>query len=184
MNMSDDRIAEDIMRKAQQARKLARYMSSTQELVERKILKAQEEGEFDNLPGSGKPVALDENPFEPLEMRMAYKILKDSGYAPYWIELGKEIDDDFLRLEADVETFKKYVRIHNRNKHNKLAWQRFEHRCKRFYDESRQQLEKIHNKIIDFNLICPVFNVHRANITIETEMERIKTVVQVVIENG
>ncbi|HBK54312.1 MAG TPA: DUF1992 domain-containing protein, partial [Syntrophomonas wolfei] len=44
-------------------------MSSTQDLVENQIRKAQERGEFNNLEGSGKPISLEENPFEPPELR-------------------------------------------------------------------------------------------------------------------
>jgi hypothetical protein len=49
-------------------------------VAEEKILEAQHEGAFDNLPGSGKPLPLDDEAWLPPEMRMAYKILKNSGY--------------------------------------------------------------------------------------------------------
>jgi hypothetical protein len=49
-------------------------------VAEEKILEAQREGAFDNLPGSGKPLCLDDDAHLPPDMRMAYKILKNSGY--------------------------------------------------------------------------------------------------------
>ncbi len=54
------------------------------------IREAQEQGKFDNLPGKGKPVDLTPNPFAG-DQELAFKILKDAGYAPEWIELDKAI---------------------------------------------------------------------------------------------
>ncbi|MCX5781036.1 MAG: DUF1992 domain-containing protein [Firmicutes bacterium] len=78
--MSERSIEEEIKIKAQQNKKIARYMSSTEELVENQIQKARERGDFDNLEGIGKPLDLSENPYEPPEMRMVMKILKNSDF--------------------------------------------------------------------------------------------------------
>jgi hypothetical protein len=51
-------------------------------LVERRIEQAVARGEFDNLPGAGKPLVLDEDPLVPEEMRVAHRILKNAGYVP------------------------------------------------------------------------------------------------------
>lgn len=48
-------------------------------LTEEKIRKAYEDGEFENLPGYGKPLELEDLSHVPPEMRMAYKIMKNSG---------------------------------------------------------------------------------------------------------
>lgn len=57
-------------------------------VAERKIEEAMEEGQFDNLPGAGKPLALDDCSHLPPDMRMAYTILKNSGYLEQ-LEPGK-----------------------------------------------------------------------------------------------
>ncbi|UQZ88978.1 DUF1992 domain-containing protein [Deltaproteobacteria bacterium Smac51] len=49
-------------------------------IAERKIREAMEEGQFDNLPGKGKPLKLEDLSHLPPELRMAYTILKNSGY--------------------------------------------------------------------------------------------------------
>ena len=49
-------------------------------VAERKIEEAMAEGVFDNLPGLGKPVQLEDLSNMPSDMRMAYTILKNSGY--------------------------------------------------------------------------------------------------------
>ena len=60
-------------------------------LAERKILEAMERGEFDDLPGKGKPLDLSDDPMVPEELRVAYKVLKNSGYLPPDLELHNEI---------------------------------------------------------------------------------------------
>lgn len=49
-------------------------------VAEQKILEAQEEGAFDNLPGTGKPLVTEDLSHLPPEMRMAYTLLKNSGF--------------------------------------------------------------------------------------------------------
>lgn len=177
--MSYDSLEEEIKIKAGKARRLARYMSSTEDLVEQQILQAQERGEFDNLSGAGKRLNLEENPMQPPELRMPFKILKDNGFAPYWIELGKEIDQDFVQLEKELLLFQKYTAIFFSNKkHNGASLKRFEKRKELFYFERRLDLEKINQKIIDYNLACPTFRVGRGNIIVEDELNRIKTTIE------
>jgi DnaJ family protein C protein 28 len=58
--------------------------------IDQQIRDAQERGAFDNLPGKGQPIDLTPNPYAQ-DREMAFKILKDAGYAPDWIELDKAI---------------------------------------------------------------------------------------------
>lgn len=58
--------------------------------VDQEIREAQEQGKFDNLPGRGKPIDLTPNPYAQ-DQELAFKILRDAGYAPEWIELDKAI---------------------------------------------------------------------------------------------
>lgn len=48
-------------------------------IAERKIEEAMAEGVFDNLPGLGKPLHMEDLSLMPPDMRMAYTILKNSG---------------------------------------------------------------------------------------------------------
>ena len=51
--------------------------------VEEKIKKSIEDGDFDDLPGMGKPLNLkDELPGLSPELKMVYKTLKNAGYMP------------------------------------------------------------------------------------------------------
>ena len=69
-------------------------------IAERKIREAMEEGAFDHLDGAGKPLCLDENPYEDPAQRMAHRILRNNGFIPDWIAEGKEIDVEVQRVSA------------------------------------------------------------------------------------
>ena len=60
-------------------------------LAEARIEEAIEAGAFDDLPGAGRPLELDDERFVPEEVRAAYRILKRAGYAPPEVEARKEI---------------------------------------------------------------------------------------------
>ncbi|MFU2314963.1 DnaJ family domain-containing protein [Rahnella sp. PCH160] len=59
--------------------------------VEKHIQHAQENGEFDNLPGSGQPLILDDDSGVPEALRTAYRILKNAGYLPPELQDRKEV---------------------------------------------------------------------------------------------
>jgi hypothetical protein len=58
-------------------------------LAERLIREAQERGEFDNLPGHGRSLAVGDNPYAG-ELGLAFHVLRNAGVAPGWIEADKE----------------------------------------------------------------------------------------------
>ena len=51
-------------------------------IVEGKIAEAQRAGAFDDLPGAGKPLDLDDDRLVPEDVRAAYRILKNAGFVP------------------------------------------------------------------------------------------------------
>src|SRR5947209_7840921 len=67
--------------------------------VDKQIREAEERGEFDNLPGTGKPLRLGN---WDAEWGLAYHVLKNAGETLPWISLARDIDaararlDDFL----------------------------------------------------------------------------------------
>jgi hypothetical protein len=74
-------------------------------LVENRIKEALEEGKFDNLPGSGRPLDLEEYFRTPEAVRMAYSILKSANCVPAEIDLVNEITrlDRALAGAADAD---------------------------------------------------------------------------------
>lgn len=60
------------------------------ELAERHIQQAQQEGGFDNLPGYGQPLQLDDDSAVPEDLRVGYRLLKNAGYVPVELQDRKE----------------------------------------------------------------------------------------------
>ena len=60
-------------------------------LVEQKIAEAIARGDFDGLPGAGRPLDLDDDPLIPEDLRLAYRILKNAGFVPPEVETLNEI---------------------------------------------------------------------------------------------
>src|SRR5437879_3698105 len=76
-------------------------------VAERKIQEAIDEGAFDNLPGKGKPLKLDDDPFTPPHLRLANRILKNAGVLPDWMQLEKDIEAaraECSRMLMELET--------------------------------------------------------------------------------
>jgi len=63
--------------------------------ADEKIKEAIAKGEFDNLPGKGKPLDLDAYFATPEHLRMGYSILKSAGIIPEEVELLKQIIVEF-----------------------------------------------------------------------------------------
>jgi membrane peptidoglycan carboxypeptidase len=72
-------------------------------IAERRIREAQERGEFDDLPGAGAPLILEEDALIPEDLRAAYRVLKNSGFLPPELEIYREIRDaeQLLQRVAD-----------------------------------------------------------------------------------
>jgi hypothetical protein len=51
-------------------------------IAERRILEAMEAGQFDNLPGAGRPLPPDDLELLPDEVRLAFRMLRSGGYSP------------------------------------------------------------------------------------------------------
>ncbi|MHB9592025.1 DnaJ family domain-containing protein [Enterobacter mori] len=60
------------------------------EWAERHISDAQRKGEFDNLPGSGEPLVLEDDSHIAPELRAGYRLLKNAGCLPPELEQRRE----------------------------------------------------------------------------------------------
>ena len=86
-----------------------------QKIAERRILQAIREGAFDDLPGAGKPLKLEDDSHLPEDLRIAYKILKNAGYVPREVALRKEIAKAEDLLDGMEDTKAKYSQIKKLN---------------------------------------------------------------------
>jgi hypothetical protein len=71
-------------------------------IAERKIREAMARGELDDLPGKGKPLAMDEDlSGVPEELRIAYKVLKNAGFVLPEVHLRVSLREMLGTLEDD-----------------------------------------------------------------------------------
>lgn len=66
------------------------------------IRQAMQEGKFDDLPGKGKPLNLDQNPHQDPEWWVAHHLLKSGGFSPPWIELLGEINENLQQARQSL----------------------------------------------------------------------------------
>lgn len=60
-------------------------------IAENNIKAAIDRGDLDNLPGQGRPLKLDDDSAIPPELRVSYRILKNSGHLPANMQLRGEV---------------------------------------------------------------------------------------------
>ena len=71
-------------------------------IADRKIQEAMEEGAFENLSGRGRPLPLDDDPFEDPSLRMAHRLLRNNGFAPAWVEEAKDLERAIETAQQDL----------------------------------------------------------------------------------
>lgn len=86
-----------------------------QKIAERRILEAIREGALDDLPGAGQPLELEDDSHVPEDLRVAYKILKNAGFAPEEVALRKEIVQAEDLLAGMEDTRAKYRQLKKLN---------------------------------------------------------------------
>ena len=77
-------------------------------IIEERIRRAQQKGEFENLEGTGKPLVFENDNHVAGELRLAYKILKNADCLPPEVELKKEIERTEDLLNGMADTAEKY----------------------------------------------------------------------------
>jgi len=90
------------------------FVYAFQKIIEKRIKDAQKRGEFDDLPGSGEPLTLEDDSQIPEDLRLAYKILKNADCLPPELELKKEIrkmEDMLEDIPDEKEQYRHMKRI-------------------------------------------------------------------------
>ncbi len=77
-------------------------------VVDQAIAEAQERGEFDDLPGAEKPLQLEENPFA-ADAALGFRVLKNAGMAPPWIEADREMSAGSRELDELLDRAKRQL---------------------------------------------------------------------------
>jgi DnaJ homolog subfamily C member 28 len=153
-------------------------VSGWMSIIDKQIQKAIEEGQMSNLPGEGKPLVLEDDSHTPPELRLAFKMLRDNGFAPDWMMMGQELDS---RRESLLEKIKKGVRVYlgalgdaerdsqegeQRRRRAQSAWE--------LVHKTLQEASQAFNKeIITYNLKIPQGITHKPQINLEQEIKQL-----------
>jgi DnaJ-like protein len=68
-------------------------MNYLDSIVEQRLAEAARKGELSDLPGLGEPLQLDDSSLIPEELRMAYRVLRNSGFVPPEVVALRDIGD-------------------------------------------------------------------------------------------
>lgn len=131
--------------------------------VNKQIKEAMDRGEFADLPGKGKPLKLDTNPYLTPQARMVNRLLKENGFAPRWVELKKEIKQEKAQLERVLINLKarreRLAAIVQQYPHRRGAISRtFERERARALAHYSEKLENLNRKVQRVNLLMPTRN--------------------------
>ena len=124
-------------------------MDKWEPLIDRMIRESMERGEFDELPGSGQPIDLTENPYEAPELRSVHRLLRNAGFAPAWIEERKDIEGE---LQQQVLILQRARKLYSNIK---------DARWLRAAKEFRERVEDLNQRVRIYNLKAPAAGFHR-----------------------
>ena len=85
------------------------------DIIEKRIQESLAKGEFDDLPGRGRPLALEDDSHVPEDLRLAYKVLKNANCLPPEVELRKDIRQMKDMLDAIPDEKEKVRQIRKIN---------------------------------------------------------------------
>jgi len=135
--------------------------------IEEHIRRAEEEGQFKDLPGKGKPLHIEDNPFAAPEWRLAHHLLHSSGFSLPWIEVLNEIDADIQRARSKLErSWQWYLSSQSEDQTADIAdyeWQKAQ-------DTFLEEIKQINKRIEGYNLGVPSERFQRSKLNPEHEI--------------
>lgn len=135
--------------------------------IDEQIRRAMEEGQFEDLPGKGRPLNLDEDPFEDPDWRLAHHMLRNAGYSLPWIEKRHEIEEGLA--DARLTLAQAWERCQNSGSDPVLARARWD----KAQAEFRSAAEELNKRIFSYNLEAPSMQLQLMPIDAEREIERL-----------
>src|SRR3972149_5679752 len=140
--------------------------------IEEIIQQAIKDGAFDNLPGKGKPLNLEDNPCIDPEWQLAYHLLKQNGFAPEFIEERQAIE---MELAAARE-----------NLAHSWAWRQralergedaafVEAEWGRAKNKFEEVVAILNQRVRDYNLEIPISKLYRNPIDLALEIQALQS---------
>ena len=150
-----------------------RFSKGMDRLVNDLILESMSRGEFNNLPGVGKPLPQLQEPPNPALDRTTERlnqILVSTGFAPQWVTLNKDINTEVEQLRKRICVKWKQIGPLPMNLHNTKQWEEL-------LTESMNDLTRINRMVDKFNLIVPVLGQQKTHYQLQ------KIIVQILKDN-
>lgn len=143
---------------------------SWSDVVEERIRAAQEGGAFENLPGAGKPLKLDENPYAG-DRALAFHLLQNNNVLPRELDLGREVDADLARAEkllAELRRERDWIARQPSFSRPRLL-RAYHARRAQIAERYEEMLREIRTKTLTLNIIAPAL-LHRQVVDVEERM--------------
>ena len=134
------------------------------------IRRAMEAGQFDNLPGKGKPLNLEDNPHEDPAWRMAHHVLRNGGFSLPWIETLHEIETG---LEEARLALRRVWAWRETSLSEGKDFQWVEAEWQRAVGAFQEQITSLNKRIQSYNLEVPNDRFQRQPLNAEGEFEKI-----------
>ena len=138
--------------------------------IEEIISRAMQDGVFDDLPGKGKPLNLDQFPHQDPDWRVAHHLLKSNGFSLPWIERLGEINKNLSAARQYLETAwiqQQAARSSPEMNHgNQMEWSAA-------IDQFKIRLKAINDQIHAYNLEVPHLQFQIPLVNIDQELARI-----------
>jgi len=144
-------------------------MSNVPRNIDEQIRQAMQRGDFENLPGKGKPLDLTQFPYEDPGWRVAYRMLKENGYTLPWIETRRKIELDFEQATKSLGQNWEWRKDATTRRSLPQAEREWQHAIQRF----RKQVTDLNKRIRDYNLEIPSNQFQRRIIDAEQEIQKI-----------
>lgn len=147
-------------------------------VVEDLIQEAMSKGQFNNLPGSGKPLTSyqRQNPYVDFVTHKLNNILIDNGFTPEWIMLQKEIRIDLENLKTKLKRERTNIGQVPLTPDDSEKWNLIMERHKKLADDINKKVDK-------YNLIVPVLDKQMFRVRLNIIADRILNVNKSVVDD-
>jgi hypothetical protein len=113
-------------------------------------------------------------------MRVAFKVLANSGYTPDWMVLSQQIEEDLAKLRQDADRHFAHLRASLKDlgsdpyaiRRLRQEVGRLKARHKRAAANHRAAVEELNRKINLFNHMTPIASILKVPLSVEIEMGR------------
>jgi DnaJ family protein C protein 28 len=149
----------------------ARMRHDWSNLIEDLIEEGRQQGIFDNLPGVGKPLKLNRNPYG-REKELAHDLLQKNDLLPAWIMQRNDLLVQIQTLRGNIQ--RNWVR--HEQEYRYAASEPIQDSLSISWDDKclawESQIQTLNRRINDFNLKRPSSSLELFKLSLEEELER------------